>query len=112
MTQNSASASESTKSAFVIKFKSCVVRQHVLQTKRAYGALKLSKLVQTDEDSEILLFEMLPRLIHDLKLCAKDKAKPLGYKFIWASNGTVFVQKSEKTPAITITTEEDLKYIV
>lgn len=97
---------------FVIKFKSCEIRQHVLQAKRAFGPLKLSHIIQTDNDADITLYEMLPRMVHELKMAARAKGKPLGYKYIWASNASVLAQKHERSPLIVITTEEDLNLLV
>ena len=39
---------------------------------------------------------------------AKQKAKELNYKFIWTSNGQIFIREDEKANSLPIRTEYDL----
>ena len=39
---------------------------------------------------------------------AKQKAKELNYKFIWTSNGQIFIREDEKADSLPIRTEYDL----
>lgn len=104
-----------TNNSFVIKFKSCQIRQHVLQTYCAHGNIQFSMIDPSDTqngESAITVYEMLPAVIHNFLMRTRAHATALGYKFTWGSNATVYVRKSEKSPIITITTEEDWKFLV
>ena len=57
----------------VIKFKSNVIRQHVLQAKRLHRVVKFEDLVEDGPENVITLYEMLPPLLNDLRLLAKEK---------------------------------------
>ena len=98
--------------SLVIKLKSNVISQHILQTKRSYGVLKFNDLVEGGPDIVIRLYEMSSSLLNDLRLLAKEKATKLGYKYTWVSNGNVLVKKSDNSTPIYITTEHDLNNIV
>ena len=97
--------------SLVIKFKSNYIRQHVMQTKRLHGVVKFKDLVDGGPENVIKLYEMLPPLLNDLRLLAKEKATQMGYKHVWSSNGNILVKKTDNSTPIYITTEHDLKNI-
>ena len=72
--------------SLVIKLKSNIIRQHILQAKRLHGVIKLVEdLVEDGPDNVVSLYEIVPPLLNDLRLLAKEKATQLGYKYTWVS---------------------------
>ena len=98
--------------SLVIKLKSNVIRQHVLQAKRLHGVVKFKDLVENCPENVITLYEMLPPLLNDLRLLAKAKATQMSYKYTWPSNGNILVKKTDNSIPIHITTEHDLNNTV
>ena len=60
----------------------------------------------------VFINENLTRPRKKLLWMTKQKAKLADYKYLWTSNGNIFVRKSEETDALTVKTNDDLRLIV
>ena len=60
----------------------------------------------------VFINENLTRPRKKLLWMTKQKAKLADYKYLWTSNGNIFVRKSEETDALAVKTNDDLRLIV
>lgn len=101
--------------SFIVKFKSCIVRDHVLKTKRKLGAIKYCDIytgIETPSSSEtVALYEMLPKSHHNLRLLIKERAKKYDFKYVWTREGNTYVRKNDESERIAIFSQSDLSKI-
>lgn len=98
--------------SIIIKFKSVEIKKHVLSCKRKHGPIKVSDLVEGGSSDNVLIFEMHPHIIYELRCMAKDICRSKNYKSPWIAEGTVFVRKDEESQIIPIIIEDDLAKII
>ena len=60
----------------------------------------------------VFINENLTRPRKKLLWMTKQKAQLADYKYLWTSNGNIFVRKSEETDALAVKTNDDLRLIV
>lgn len=77
----------------------------ILAHKKKYGIL-FAKNINYEENNTIYINEQLTQFNKHLLYLAKSSR--LGYKFIWAKNGKIFMRKNETSPIIQIRTSEDI----
>lgn len=65
-----------------------------------------------EHDMDIKFFDNLTALNKKLMWLAKSKARELNYRFVWSSDGKVFVRKEPNARAIRIASEDDIDKIV
>ncbi|KAJ8681080.1 hypothetical protein QAD02_016867 [Eretmocerus hayati] len=69
--------------SLAIKFKSSDIRDHILKLKRDFGELKLSDLIpNSSNQARIGIYEMLPPIVHKLRVLTQERAKQYGYKHV------------------------------
>ena len=98
--------------SFIVKFKSANVRDHVLKIKRESGILKVSDIFPSSSVSPIYLYEMVPSVLHKLRLLAMTRADKLNYKYVWIRGSKLFVRKDDETEKIQLTKESDLDRMI
>lgn len=101
--------------SFIVKFKSSIIRDHVLKIKRKIGAIKCYDIYTSGEtlssNETIALYEMLPEALHNLRLLTKEKAKQCNFKYVWAREGKIYVQRNDQSERIVISSKADLSKI-
>lgn len=105
-------------SDLTVKLKSIDQVDAFIQAKRTLRRLHTSQLdtallaaadaPTTQHDSLININEKLPAPIFNLLMATKHKAKPLGYRYVWYSDGCVKVKQSDDSQVVRIFSEEDL----
>lgn len=98
--------------SIVVEFKSKEIKDHVLLTKRKHGNLKFNDIVKGGDPNIITLFEMHPSRIYNLLSIAKKKGSETDYNSVWASNGSVYAQKTKTSEIIPIFSELDLSKLI
>ncbi|CAN8019773.1 unnamed protein product [Ixodes persulcatus] len=78
---------------------------------RAVRDLWITKRVVLRQE-RIFINENLNKSLRQLFWSAKQCAKEKHYKYVWCTNGKIFVRHSEQKPAIRINNEEDLLKIL
>ncbi|KAK0087668.1 hypothetical protein PV326_005084 [Microctonus aethiopoides] len=102
---------KSSKSSYIVRFKSEHVARHVITLKRRKGILTLKEVFSSNVIGNIYVNEFLPPQVHALYRKTKELAKLHKFKYVWVKDGNISVRHSDNTPIINILTDEDLHLI-
>ncbi|XP_039298051.1 uncharacterized protein LOC120354696 [Nilaparvata lugens] len=94
----------------IVQFVSKIVRAEWLTNGRA--AKLTNKDLGNSSDRSIYFNENLTAFNKRLFMQAKLRAKPLGYKYVWTSQGRILVRKEPQAQVIRIKVESDLDRII
>lgn len=91
--------------AIVVSLQNKECKDIIIALKKKYGILN-AKNINFEENNTIYINEQLTQFNKHLLYLAKSSR--LGYKFIWAKNGKIWMRKNETSPILLIRTPEDI----
>lgn len=99
--------------AFVVRFKTNVVRDGIIEERRKMGKITVADIFPECQNGNfnIYLNELLPNKMYALLKQTKIIAKDANYKIVWVRAGEIFVRKENGTDVIQIKSEVDLQKI-
>lgn len=96
----------------VARLRQRAVKDRIISAARKHRNLNTRDLKIGGEVNKIYINEHLTKNNKMLLTSCKEKAKILGYKYIWTKNCRIFLRKSDTSPPISILTNQDLIKIV
>lgn len=98
--------------SLLVKFKSVIVRNYVIQAKRRIGNISVADIfndmVPEPPHGTLHVNEFMPSLTYSLYQQTRIKAREANYQRVWVRDGVINVRKAQNSPIIPIVTEMDL----
>ncbi|KAK0073891.1 hypothetical protein PV325_009048 [Microctonus aethiopoides] len=110
-TRNSNQAIRTVNDSLIIKFKSEHIVKYVIDCKRQLGKLTLERLFGTDTNGIVYINEFLNSTKYELYLKTKNKIRSQKWKYVWISDGNIYVRQDDGKDKIKILTSSDLDQI-
>lgn len=113
-----AKKSEKTNTPIIVETGSTLLKTDILKMSKSFNIKHKTKLcvkhlgIKTQEDTPVFLTEHLTVKGSRLHFLARDLAKSKAYRFCWTAYGKVYVRKDERSPVITIRSEEQVHHLL
>ena len=101
---------DSTSTPIIVRFVSRDVRNKIYANRKLTRQLDMKKF-GIKGTTKLFINENLTLLRKRLFWKTKQKVKEAGYKYIWTSNGNIFVRKVDEANPIAVNSEKDLNLI-
>ena len=99
-----------TSTPIIVRFVSRDVRNKIYANRKLTRQLDMKKFGIKDT-TNLFINENLTLLRKRLFWKTKQKVKEAGYKYIWTSNGNIFVRKVDEANPIAVNSEKDLNLV-
>lgn len=102
----------------IVETNSALLRNDFLRMAKSFNIRNKSNIctkhlgLKLNEDTPIFLSEHLTAKGSRLYYLARDLRKSKGYKYCWTSYGKVFIRKSDQSPVILVTNEEQVHHLL
>lgn len=110
--------SEQRNTPIIVETNSALLKNDFLRMTKSFNIRNKTNICakhlghKSNEDTPIYLSEHLTAKGSRLYYLARDLKKSKGYKFCWTSYGKVFIRKTEQSPVILITNEEQVHHLL